>query len=113
MTQQGQHACQALCKEGGVALCLADKEVQVLVHDLLLAGIGHHLLLVLHHPLSLAPELHGLHSRPADHCYRCIVVVIAFCTDIGTGTSKDCLGIKESAGTHAPQSACCYAQLDA
>ena len=35
----------------------------MLVHDLLLAGVSHHLLLVLHHPLSLAPELHGLNPH--------------------------------------------------
>lgn len=61
--QQWKHACQALCKQGGVALGLAHKEVQVLVHDLLLAGVSHHLLFVLHYPLSLAPELHGLHPH--------------------------------------------------
>ena len=37
----------------------------MLVHDLLLAGIGHHLLLVLHNPLCLAPELHGLYNSKA------------------------------------------------
>lgn len=60
-TSEKGPACKALGEQSRVALGLAHKEVQLLVHDLLLARIGHHLLLVLHHPLRLAPELHRLH----------------------------------------------------